>query len=343
MKAAVWILSILLLLSLLGNAFGLLDVFTGSVGHTRRSGPDLAETTMENNGSQNKILVVPVEGIISSDMSERSNYGMVEYIRDQLDLAERDDHVKAVILKVNSPGGEVLASDDICNAIKDFQKKSSKPVIASMGSLAASGGYYVSSPCQWIVANELTITGSIGVIIHTLNFRGLMDKVGVRAEVYKSGKYKDMLSATKREEDITPEERAMIQHLVNETFGKFKQVVVDGRRAANRANEKSSDKGHTLNDDWTDFADGRVLSGKEALEIGLVDELGTWETAVKRARKLAKIDNANLVEYQQRFDLSSLFRLLGKSSDSKVKIDLGMDLPKIKAGYMYFLPPAFVQ
>src|SRR5947208_7738152 len=85
LKAAVWILSILLLLSLLGNAFGLLDVFTGSVGHTRRSGPDLAETTMENNGSQNKILVVPVEGIISSDMSERSNYGMVEYIRDQLD------------------------------------------------------------------------------------------------------------------------------------------------------------------------------------------------------------------------------------------------------------------
>jgi len=147
----------------------------------------------------------------------------------------------------------------------------------------------------------------------------------------------------KREDEITDEERKMIQHLVDDTFKKFKQIVADGREAANSANQNSKDQGKTLKENWTDFADGRVLSGQEALDLGLVDELGNWETAVKRARKLAKIDNANLIQYQQRFDLSSIFRLFGKSSDTKIKVDLGMDLPKIKAGYLYFLPPAFVQ
>src|SRR5205814_8019240 len=133
-----------------------------------------------------------------------------------------------VLLKVDSPGGEVLASDDIYRAIKDFQSHSRKPVVASMGSLAASGGYYISSPCRWIVANELTITGSIGVIMSSWNYRGLMDKVGLRPEVYKSGKFKDMLSGSKKEEEITPEEKEMVQKLVNDTFGKFKSVVSEG-------------------------------------------------------------------------------------------------------------------
>src|SRR4029450_5729008 len=114
-------------------------------------------------------------------------------VEEQFRRAAEDKRVKAVILKVNSPGGEVLASDDIYNIIEKFQNKTQKPVVAAMGSLAASGGYYVSAPCQWIVANEMTITGSIGVILHSFNYRGLMDKVGLRPVVYKSGKLKDML------------------------------------------------------------------------------------------------------------------------------------------------------
>jgi protease-4 len=212
-----------------------------------------------------------------------------------------------------------------------------------MGSLAASGGYYVSAPCQWIVANELTITGSIGVIIQTINFRGLMDKIGVRPETYKSGKFKDMLGSMKRENEITDEERAMIQRMVNETFEKFKQVVAEGRDTANKANQSNKDKGRKLKDDWTEIADGRVLSGKEAYEQGLVDEIGNWETAVKRTEKLAKIENANLIQYQQQFSLSSLFRLFGKSDAGKVRIDIGIDVPRLKAGYMYFLSPTFIQ
>src|SRR4029079_10112350 len=101
--------------------------------------------------------------------------------------------VKAVILKIDSPGGEVMASDDISRALVQFQEKHKKPVIASSRVLAASGGYYVAAPCRWIVANELTITGSIGVILSSLNYRGLMDKVGIEPVVFKSGKFKDML------------------------------------------------------------------------------------------------------------------------------------------------------
>src|SRR5581483_9776541 len=137
----------------------------------------------------------------------------------------------------DSPGGEVLAADEISRAVSEFQDKSAKPVIVSMGSLAASGGYYVSAPCEWIVANELTITGSIGVIMHGYNYRGLLDKIGVRPEVFKSGKYKDMLSGSKSPEEITPEEKQMVQALINETYGKFKSVVAEGRQAAYQSNK----------------------------------------------------------------------------------------------------------
>lgn len=307
----------------------------------RKAGPILEEAILEYNHSMNKIVVVPVEGIISSGGDGRG-YSLVEYIRDQLELAQKDDSVKAVILKVNSPGGEVLASDDIYRAIEDFQRVTGKPVVAAMESLAASGGYYVSAPCRWIVANELTITGSIGVIMTTINVRGLLDKVGVRPEVFKSGKFKDMLSMTKPPEEVTNEERQMVQKMVDQTYGKFKEVISDGRKAANDANAKRPEQGRKLSDSWTEFADGRVLSGKEAYEIGLVDELGGWQTAVRRARKLAKIEDANLVQYNQRLDFSSLFRFLGKSGETKIKVDVGIDTPQLKAGYLYFLSPALV-
>jgi len=302
------------------------------------AGPRLQEIWLEDNGSKNKITVIPIEGMIMSGSVGRGDLvGMVEKALTQ---AEEDRHVKAVVLKVNSPGGEVLASDEIYKLLLDFQERTGKPVVASMGSLAASGGYYVSAPCQWIVANELTITGSIGVIMHGYNFRGLMDKVGVRPEVFKSGKFKDMLSPDKREEDITAEERELIQSLVNETFDKFKAIVAEGRAYAAKKNE--SDGARPLADNWQQYADGRILSGKEALKLGFVDELGNLDTAVVRARKLAKISDANVIEYQPVFDLSDLFSLFGQSGKSEartVKIDVGVDVPKLQLGRLYFLYP----
>ena len=223
----------------------------------------------------------------------------------------------------------------------EFQQGShGKPVVASMGSLAASGGYYVSAPCRWIVANDLTITGSIGVIMSSWNYRGLMDKVGLRPETFKSGKYKDMLSGSREPESITQEEREMIQALIDETYGKFKSVVAEGRGFAR---SKNKGKGRALSDNWADYADGRILSGTEAYKLGFVDELGAFDDAVKRARTIAGISNANLVEYQQRFDLSDIFRLFGQTEGKGVKVDLGLEMPRLQAGQLYFLSPTFMR
>jgi protease-4 len=241
---------------------------------------------------------------------------------------------------VDSPGGEVLASDEIYREIQNFQAESGKPVVCSMGSLAASGGYYISSPCRWIVANDLTITGSIGVILHAWNYRGLMDKIGLQPEVYKSGKFKDMLSGERETNQIPPEEHAMVQGLIDETYQKFKGVVAAGRAAAH---EKNKQNGRPLALDWANYADGRVLSGTQAYDLGFVDQLGDFQDAVERTEQIAGITNANLVEYREHYDISNFLHLLGQTDLSHtIKLDLGMDLPKLEAGELYFLSPTFV-
>lgn len=321
----------------IGSAFSGMSNVGGSHHH---GGPRLDEVVVEDHKGSDKIAVVPIEGIITSHSGDRSGHNMVDIVKAQLKRAEEDDDVKAVILRVDSPGGEVLASDDIANAIRKFQEDSSKPVIVSMGSLAASGGYYVSAPCEWIVANELTITGSIGVIMHGYNYRGLMDKIGLRPDVYKSGKFKDMLSGDRLQAEIPPEERAMVQKLIDETYSKFKDVVGEGRKAAHDMNKD----GRALVSDWASYADGRVFSGKEAKELGFVDELGGFDVAVSRAEKIANIKgSASIIEYRQRVDFADLFGILGKSEAPVVKVDIGMDAPKLEAGRMYFITSTFLR
>ena len=335
------IVLVLLGISLLFNLGHFMrSLFPGKVSRAHAVGPRLEEVVTQDNDVSTKIAVVNVDGLITSRAIDQGGYSMVDVIKSQLKRAEEDDKVKAVILKVDSPGGEVLASDEISRAISEFQTKArGKPVVCSMGSLAASGGYYVSAPCRWIVANDLTITGSIGVIMSTWNYRGLMNKVGVRPETFKSGKYKDMLSGSRDPDSITQEERDMVQSLINETYEKFKSVVEAGRK---RAQARNKDKGGTLAKDWANYADGRILSGTEAFKLGFVDELGTFDDAVKRTKNIAGIREANLIEYQQRYDLSDLFRLFGQTDSKSVKVDLGLEVPKLQAGQLYFLSPTFL-
>lgn len=339
------ILFILLVISFISNLGHFATNLMSSGGkHIHASGPRLDEVIVEDNDGANKIAVIEIQGIIRSAMIDAGGYNMVDIIKAQLKRAEEDGKVKAVILKVDSPGGEVLASDEIYRLLSDFQKDAKKPIVASMGNLAASGGYYVSSPCQWIVANELTITGSIGVIMHGWNYRGLMDKIGLMPETYKSGKYKDMMSGERKPEEITPEEREMVQHLINETYNKFKQVVQDGRSIAHQRNKGSSEKGRELTEDWANYADGRVLSGKEAYDLGFVDQLGNFQDAVKRAKIIAHLnpsENLNLIEFQQRYDFSDIFRMFGKTEAPALKVDLGLETPKLQVGQLYFLAPMF--
>jgi protease IV len=265
---------------------------------------------------------------------------MVDSIEDQLKIAGKDPNVRAVVLKIDSPGGEVLASDDISRAIVQFQEKNKKPVIASMGGLAASGGYYVAAPCQYIVANELTLTGSIGVIMSTFNYRGLMDKVGLKPRVFKSGKYKDMLRGSKLPEEVDPTEEQMVQEMVMETFDKFKSVVKNGRERAASVNKAN---GKTLVENWEEYADGRILTGKKAHDLGFVDKIGNFQTALDTARQIAGISGkAHVIRYQEPFSLARVFGMGAKAKVTEpntVKVDLGLDLPKLQAGRLYFLAP----
>jgi protease-4 len=339
------ILLVLLAFSLFGNLTQAVSrAFTFNRGFknaaSREVGPKLDECILEDNDSRNKIAVITVDGIITEHTADQAGNSMVDVIKAQLDRAKDDSRVKAVILKVDSPGGEVMASDEINRAIANFQTDSKKPVICSMGSLAASGGYYISAPCRWIVANELTITGSIGVIMHGYNYRALMDKIGVSPMTYKSGKFKDMLSPDRETNEIPAEEHAMVQSLIDETYGKFKSVVRNGRT---QAHEKNKSDGKALALDWDKYADGRVVSGSEALTLGFVDELGDFDTAVDRAEKIVRIGDANLIEYRERYDISDFLSMFGQSGKSHdIKLDLGVELPDLKAGYLYFLSPTFV-
>ena len=340
------ILVVLLAFSLLGNVtqFFVQAVGSGLGGgfnrnfntrSTRLAGPRLDEVLLEDNDAHNKIAVITVDGIITSHTADPAGNNMVDVIRAQLDRAKDDKRVKAVILKVDSPGGEVMASDQINKAIAKFQEEARKPVVCSMGSLAASGGYYISAPCRWIVADDLTITGSIGVIMHGYNYRGLMDKVGVAPMTYKSGKFKDMLSPDRTPADILPEEHAMVQALIDETYGKFTNIVVTGRA---QAHQKNNSEGKTLAENWASYADGRVLSGSQALKLGFVDQVGDFKSAVDRTKTIAHIGEANLIEYRERYDLSDFLSMFGQSGAAHdVKLDLGLDIPKLRAGCMYFL------
>lgn len=314
----------------------------------RMVGPKLDEWLIEDNDSRNKIAVITVDGIISSQ-GNGQGYNLVDVVKAQLARADDDDRVKAVVLKIDSPGGEVLASDQIYKAIEKFQRdekdehgkpgRKGKPVICSMGNLAASGGYYISAPCRWIVADELTLTASIGVIMHGINYRGLMDKIGVLPMTFKSGKFKDMLSPDRALEEIPPEEREMMQALIDETYLKFKGIVQDGRTAAHDLNKK---EGKALAENWADYADGRVVSGTQAFNIGLVDQLGDFDDAVDRAMEIAHVKDANLVEYQARYDIANFLSMFGQSGQAKdIKLDLGVEIPKLRPGCLYYIAPNF--
>lgn len=325
----------LLAISLLGHLGSLV---AGALSFAPTGGasgtPAFHEVLVEDNSSRDRIAVIGIDGLIYGGYIGAGQHSPVELVAHQLKRAREDSRVKAVILRVDSPGGEVLAADEIARAISEFQEKSGKPVVAALEGLAASGGYYVAAPCRWIVANELTLTGSIGVIMRGYNYRGLLDKVGVRPMVFKSGRFKDMLSGTKSAEETLPEEERMINVLIGETFERFKQVVAEGRQAATERNEG---QGRSLAEGWEQYADGRIFSGRQAHQNGFVDELGTFKTAVARARRLANLASADVIRYQQPRGLGDLLPFLGRSGDTAVRIDLGLDAPEIDAGRLYYL------
>lgn len=276
-------------------------------------------------GSANKIAVISLRGLISTGVAGNVGESMVDDLRWQLEQARNDDNVRAVVLEVDSPGGEVTASDMIYHAVVTTRAR--KPVVVYMESLAASGGYYVSCGGKYLMANETTITGSIGVIIQTLNYEQLFDKIGLAAVVFKSGKFKDMLNGAR---PITPEERDYIQSFVMKTYDIFLGIV---------AKERNLPADGLRNG----IADGRILSGRDALEYKLIDGLGQIEDAFAKAKELGHAPGAKIVKYGPPFNLGRVLRMLTKSGDTKIELTLpGQLTPQLQSGRAYFLPSFYV-
>lgn len=246
-----------------------------------------------------KIALIRVEGPILD--SKKTVEEIKEYVKDR--------SVKAIVVRVDSPGGGVVPSQEIYEEIK--KATAVKKVVISMGSLAASGGYYISSPASRIVANPGTTTGSIGVIMQMPNIKEFMDKLGIKSEVITSGKHKDIASPFR---GIGKEERQILQSVMDDVHDQFINAVAEGRKMPVEAVRK--------------IADGSVFSGRQALKIGLVDELGNLEDAIKVAAKIVGIKGEpGIVTKKERHPVMEL--LGGRIPEGLLKI-----IPKSELRYM---------
>ncbi len=202
----------------------------------------------------------------------------------KIQKAKEDKSVKALVLRVDSPGGSVGASQEIYRALEDF-KSSGKPLVVSMGNVSASGGYYISAPADLIFANPGTITGSIGVIVQHTELKDLLEKLGIRTTAIKTGKFKDTLSPFR---DLTPEEKEYLQKTIEDAYEQFLQAILKYR--SKKIGEQK----------LREIADGRVFTGRVAKELGLVDELGNLQDAINRAKQMAGVLEARVFYMEDR-------------------------------------------
>jgi protease-4 len=246
---------------------------------------------------EDKIALVSLSGLIMEEaapglFSSGTRFITPDGVREFLAQANEDEKVRAVILTLSSPGGSAVASDRIWEEIESFQK----PTVVLMGDTAASGGYFIASAADRIIASEATLTGSIGVIAEIYNLADLYEKLGVKVEVFKKGEYKDILSGAR---ERTEEEKRMLDKLLADAYDLFLGRVEKGRGLrVERVKE---------------LAEGKIYSGREALEVGLVDEVGNFQKAIEIARDLAGIKEAKVFEYSTVSIWESLFGGMGVS------------------------------
>lgn len=233
-----------------------------------------------------KIALIDVTGLLVDARKPQlfaAGENPVADLAEALQKAAEDRRVRAVVLRINSPGGTVTASDVMYREVVRFRQRTGKPVVVLMADLAASGGYYLACAGDHIVAHPTTITGSIGVIIQTFNFSEGMRRVGIRAESITSGKNKAMGSPF---EPAHPDHRIILQGLVNDFYQGFVEVVTAHRVGIEAEN-------------LPEITDGRVVTGRRALELGLVDQLGDVHDAFSQAKRLANVPAARLVKYHR--------------------------------------------
>jgi protease-4 len=271
-----------------------------------------------------KVAMIEVEGMLANARSGSflgPNENPLSLFTQQLDRAAADDKVKAIVLRVNSPGGTVTCSDTMYEMIKQFRAQTHKPVIASAQEVCASGAYYVACGSDVIVAQPTSIVGSIGVIFETFDISGTMFKLGVKSESLTSGPLKDMGSPFK---PLDPQARQVMQEMVNEYYGRFLGVV-----SSNRTELASGGKVQIA-------TDGRVFSGTQAKTLGLVDRVGRLDDAIAIAKEMSKSPNAEVVMYKRPYGYNGSIYADNSTPTPRANVTT-LQLPD--AGY--FLPTGF--
>lgn len=266
------------------------------------------EKTLENGSLSSKIAVLEVSGTIqdngdSSSLLGSDGYNHRTFLKN-LERAKEDKTVKGIVLKVNSPGGGVYESAEIHKKLEEIKKETKKPIYVSMGSMAASGGYYISTAADKIFTTPETLTGSLGVIMESVNYSKLADKLGISFETIKSGAHKDIMSPSR---EMTKEEKNIMQTMVDNSYEGFIDVISEGRGMSKAEVKK--------------IADGRVYDGRQAKKLNLVDELGFYDDTISAMKKDHKdLKNASVISYEESFGLGSLFSM-GANKMFKSEID----------------------
>ena len=290
----------------------------------------LKEFTLEGK-DKGKVLLVSVRGFISDSPGKgffNSEPGMVQTIVSQLEKAEKDSEIKAILLKIDSPGGSVTASDLLYHEIMEFKKRTGVKLVVSMMDLTASGAYYISLPADLIMAHPTTITGSVGVIFMRPRVSGLMEKIGMNVEVNKSGKNKDMASPFRESGE---EEQKILQSLVESLGKRFISLVAKHRKPGHEA--------------LANISDARICLAEEALQLGLIDEIGYLSDAVSRAKTMAGLpEDAKVIVYRRsEYPEDNFYNTAGAASDSQGFSLVNINLPDILSGlhsgfYYMWLP-----
>jgi protease-4 len=318
------LLPLLILLAFSGCATPRITLVTGD------SIP-LREVTLEGTEKE-KVVVIPVRGKIDDDPKLglfQEKPSMLQEFVAQLRKAEQDDQVRAVLLKIDSPGGSVTASDLLYHEIAEFKNRTDKKVVAALMNVAASGGYYMALPADHIIAHPTTLTGSVGVIFLQPKVTGLMEKIGVGVDISKSGKNKDMGSPFRK---TTPDEKIIFQELTDRLAKRFLDLVRQHRKLDTKA--------------LAEVATARIYLADEALERKLVDQVGYLNDAVQKAREIAGLPPESRVvvyrrsEYPNDTVYNTRTSWEGGQGMSLVDLDLPASMSDLQAGFYYLWPAA---
>ncbi len=279
-----------------------------------------------NASDRDAVLVLPIEGIITGRPSSglvSTIPGSVDFVREQLKQARESGNIRAIILRVDSPGGSVSACETIYQELARYRQETGCPIITYMDNTAASGGYYVACASEYIVAHPMTITGSIGVIVPWFGIHGLLGKIGVETAPITAGDRKDLASTSR---PLSPADRQVLQDIADEFHGHFRQIVAEGfkRRGLLTTTEQVSK-----------LTDGMIYTGTQAMKVGLVDETGGIDDAVRAAMKIAGLSQARVIVLEPRPGLLGLLSGNVEARQSAARFETAPAGLAEGAGFMY--------